>query len=268
MLPEAVHGQVTGQSGVESLSVLLVGSGPLHELLRGRLSGQKMSLQMCSWEGLLTQLAYARVDLLVLVAEELHEQKLLITQQAKSMLRSKGAICGLVTVSREMDAEDVVSWLGQVDDLLMGENVENERVFFARLKARLRPIGFRVDWHVGSDVVQRRDREVPVGGEVEQHVVGPIVVWPAKFEVRVSGKPVSLTLTQFRLLELLVRRPGWILTPVSIRETLGLESGESGDAVVKNHVYMLRRRLGKDAASLIETVRGVGYRIRAEESQG
>ncbi|WP_432798038.1 winged helix-turn-helix domain-containing protein [Poriferisphaera sp. WC338] len=261
----AVTGQIVDHADVELLRAMLVGEGNLCHQLHDRMMNQKMSLQTCGWDSVLSEVKHQDVGLIVLVAEENHEQKLLIAQQVRSMLRMKGKNCSVIAVSREIDAEDIVSWLGLVDDLLAGENIRNERLFFARLKARLRPAGYRIDWNVKRYASQSGIKSMASGEDVDQHIVGPIVVWPAKFEVRVSGARVMLTLTQFRLLELLMRRPGWILTPDTIRETLGLESGESGDAVVKNHIYMLRRRLGREAASLVETVRGVGYRIRAEE---
>lgn len=81
--------------------------------------------------------------------------------------------------------------------------------------------------------------------------------------VSLDGKELELTPTEFRLLWTLVRRPG---RPYSRSELLDTCRGDDANALERTidvHVRSLRKKLdGK--ASLIETVRGVGYRLRAE----
>jgi DNA-binding response OmpR family regulator len=86
----------------------------------------------------------------------------------------------------------------------------------------------------------------------------------ARRSVRVDGSAVELTALEFDLLASLVRDPGVVVRRASILE--GLWGPEFvGDAhLVDVHIANLRRKLGDDPAQprFIETVRGVGYRVR------
>jgi DNA-binding response OmpR family regulator len=86
-----------------------------------------------------------------------------------------------------------------------------------------------------------------------------------RHEVRVDGSAVSLTTTEFELLAALVADPG-IVVPRS--RLLGRVWGAefvADDHLVDVHIGNLRRKLGDDPAAprFVETIRGVGYRLRA-----
>jgi two-component system OmpR family response regulator len=90
--------------------------------------------------------------------------------------------------------------------------------------------------------------------------VGPIELDRAGQSVTVGGAPVDLTAREYALLESLMRRAGRILSRATLEELLyGFEADVSSNTV-EVHVASLRRKLGHD---VIETVRGMGYRIRA-----
>jgi DNA-binding response OmpR family regulator len=92
---------------------------------------------------------------------------------------------------------------------------------------------------------------------------GSIAVDPARHHVTVSGKPVRLTSVEFKLLTMLLRRPGRVQTRDRLlNEVWGYES-LIDTRTVDTHVRRLREKLGK-AAKAIETVRGFGYRLREE----
>ena len=89
---------------------------------------------------------------------------------------------------------------------------------------------------------------------------GPIEVELAEHRVRVEGQPVDLTITEFRLLSDLVRARGRVRSrDTLLSEVWGYDS-EVMSRTVDTHVRRLREKLGP-AASWLETVRGVGYRI-------
>jgi two-component system alkaline phosphatase synthesis response regulator PhoP len=76
---------------------------------------------------------------------------------------------------------------------------------------------------------------------------------------------VELTSLEFSLLEALVRDPGVVLVRQQVLDAVWGVDFLGDDHVIEVHVANLRRKLGDDAASprYIETVRGVGYRLRA-----
>lgn len=90
--------------------------------------------------------------------------------------------------------------------------------------------------------------------------LGPLEIDEAAHEARLEGKPVQLTPYEFKLLVTLAQNQGRVLT----RDHLIREVQGGGVSVVERaidtHVFGLRKKLGA-AADLIETVRGVGYRI-------
>jgi len=81
-------------------------------------------------------------------------------------------------------------------------------------------------------------------------------------KVTVSGKPVDLSQREFSILECLLRRPGQVLS----RDQLLDYAWPYGVALTPNtveaYIHLLREKLGTDAANQVETVRGVGYRLR------
>lgn len=99
-------------------------------------------------------------------------------------------------------------------------------------------------------------------------LVGKIAVDPLKYEVTVEGEPVQLTLVQFTILQALARRPGWVHSSDQLAEKLARQSGTARakctPAALKNHVYLLRQRLG-DARHQIHTVRGMGYTLKPDQ---
>ena len=108
-------------------------------------------------------------------------------------------------------------------------------------------------------VLRRRTAAVP--DESATLRAGVIAVDPRRHEVTVKGKPVALTVTEFRLLHFLARRPGWVFTRYQIVEAARGTDAAVTDRSVDVHVVSLRRKLG-DAGDCVETVRGVGYRFR------
>lgn len=105
--------------------------------------------------------------------------------------------------------------------------------------------------------VLRRSKKIETGEELE---VSGVVVDSQKHEVKVDGKSIVLTLKEFELLELLMNNRNIVLTRDKLlSEIWGYEYvGET--RTVDVHIRTLRQKLG-DKGYIIETVRGVGYRI-------
>ncbi len=112
-------------------------------------------------------------------------------------------------------------------------------------------------------VALRHARQLPAEGPVLE--VGPLRVDLARREVAVEGREVRLTPTEFKLLELLARNAGRVLTHAHIlREIWG--PGSTQAHLVRVHMAELRRKIEPDPARprLVLTEVGVGYRLRDE----
>ncbi|MGQ9920212.1 MAG: response regulator [Desulfobacca sp.] len=88
-----------------------------------------------------------------------------------------------------------------------------------------------------------------------------LVIHPGRHEVLVKGEPVDLTVTEFRLLHMLARRPGWVFTRSQIVNSVHGDDYPVSDRSVDVQVVGLRKKLGS-CGEYIETVRGVGYRFK------
>jgi two-component system, OmpR family, response regulator len=82
-------------------------------------------------------------------------------------------------------------------------------------------------------------------------------------EVNRAGRRIELTTREFSLLEHLMRSPGRVLTRIEICERVWEYNFDPGTNLVDVYVQRLRKKVDEDSpVKLIETIRGVGYRIR------
>ena len=94
--------------------------------------------------------------------------------------------------------------------------------------------------------------------------VGDIVLNPAERRVETSGKEITLTLKEFGLLEYFMRRPNQVVNREDLLTNLWDFNYDSFSNVVDVHVKNLRKKLHTGSTrSVLETVRGIGYRLRA-----
>src|SRR5262249_15012398 len=106
--------------------------------------------------------------------------------------------------------------------------------------------------------IMRRGEAKP---DDERITAGAITIDPARYEVSVNGKRISLTSLEFKLLRTLIQRRGRVQARDRLlNDVWGYES-VIDTRTVDTHVRRLRKKLGK-AADVIESVRGFGYRLR------
>jgi DNA-binding response OmpR family regulator len=148
----------------------------------------------------------------------------------------------LMLTARGEEIDRVVGLTVGADDYLVKPFSPRELV--ARIKALLRrPRAGPTD---GSPM--------PAGLELDE----------GRRSVRVDGRPIELTALEFDLLATLARDPGTVVRRSALLDRVWGPEFVADEHLVDVHVANLRRRLGDDAdrPRFVETVRGVGYRLR------
>ena len=110
-------------------------------------------------------------------------------------------------------------------------------------------------------VSRRSVHEEATGSTETQVLLGPVRIELPTRQVSVNGTPVQLTRKEFDLLALLAQRPGVVFRREQIISEVWRTSWEGTGRTLEVHVASLRAKLRMPA--LIETVRGVGYRLVA-----
>jgi two-component system, OmpR family, response regulator len=114
-------------------------------------------------------------------------------------------------------------------------------------------------------VLRRTRPDAPVG-------TGPLLTRGAvtldvgRHTCQVSGRELALTVTEFELLRALLESPGRVLSRAQLVELAYGAGHFISDRTVDSHVRRLRAKLG-EAAALVETVYGVGYRLAEPDSR-
>lgn len=112
---------------------------------------------------------------------------------------------------------------------------------------------------IGLRLAMARRRSGAGDGSVVR--IGPVAIDIDTYVVTASGRSLDLTFKEFELLRFLAERPGRVFTrPTLLREVWGYDF-YGGTRTVDVHIRRLRAKLGPEHEHLIETVRGVGYRI-------
>lgn len=114
----------------------------------------------------------------------------------------------------------------------------------ARVKAHLRRAG---------------EQEINVNN-TEEYISGSLSVNPARHKVMVNGREVILTYKEFELLCYLFENRGVVLTRDKILSKIWGYNFDGETRTVDVHIRTLRQKLG-EAGEIIETIRGIGYRI-------
>jgi two-component system phosphate regulon response regulator PhoB len=116
--------------------------------------------------------------------------------------------------------------------------------------------------------VLRRVRQTPPSGTGASVLrVGPIALNVEAASAALAGRELELTPTEFKLLQTLMERRGRVQSRRQLLEAAWGVTANITTRTVDMHVQRLRNKLG-EAAEWIETVRGFGYRFRADLPRG
>lgn len=112
-------------------------------------------------------------------------------------------------------------------------------------------------------VLRRSRKESDIVDDSKTIKVAELEIDPGRVEVKIKGEKVDLTQSEFRILQFLALRPGWVYTRAQIVEAIHGSNYAVTDRTIDFQMVGLRKKLGP-AGDRIETVRGVGYRFKDE----
>lgn len=155
----------------------------------------------------------------------------------------------ILFVTAKVEPEHIASGLDAGADDYLPKPFDT-LVLMARVHALLR----RNEW-----LNQEADQKPNVADAVI--AVGGLELNPDTVECRIHGQPIELTRSEFRLLQNLMQNQGKVLSRERLIEEIQGEGVNVIGRTVDTHVFGLRKKLG-DCGDMIETIRGVGYRVR------
>lgn len=168
-----------------------------------------------------------------------------VCQELRAGSRTRDIPIVMVTAKAE-ESDELVGLAMGADDYVT--KPYSLKVLIQRIKKELR---------------HRQTQEDPsVGGSVYE--AAGVVVDRHRHRASHQGRELILTPTEFRLLEVLLRQAGRAFTRHELMDAAIGEDAMVLERTIDVHIKSLRKKLG-EAADLIETVRGVGYRFREGE---
>jgi DNA-binding response OmpR family regulator len=165
-------------------------------------------------------------------------------------LRQAAATPVLMLTARSEEADRVIGLEVGADDYL------TKPFSMRELVARVRALVRRADLIRETLATDRAGNSQPL-------CHGALRLDPAAHTATFGGEPLDLSPTEFGLLGLLLRSPGRAFSRAYLLDTVWKEAYVGGDRSVDNVVLRLRKKLGPEGDA-IETVWGVGYRLRQE----
>jgi two-component system, OmpR family, response regulator ChvI len=169
-------------------------------------------------------------------------------------LREKSAIPAIFLTSKDDELDEALGLALGADDYIT--KPFSQRLLIARIRAILRRSDMRAR-PVSEDTPETR---------AEKIVRGRLAMDPARHRVTWDGRDVTLTVTEFLLLEALAQRPGFVKSRDQLMDTAYQDDVYVDDRTIDSHIKRLRRKFRAVDADFkaIETLYGVGYRFSEE----
>ena len=170
-------------------------------------------------------------------------------------LREKSESPVIFLTSKDEELDEALGLAMGADDYIT--KPFSQRLLIARIRAILRRSEAR------NGAASGREEEVVERAEIMR---GRLSMDPARHRVRWSGRDVSLTVTEFMILEALAQRPGVVKSRNQLMDIAYQEDIYVDDRTIDSHIKRLRRKFREVDADFkaIETLYGVGYRFAEE----
>lgn len=170
-------------------------------------------------------------------------------------LREKSAIPVIFLTSKDDELDEALGLAMGADDYI--SKPFSQRLLIARIRAILRRS--ELSSQTGED--ESSVEELP-----ERIVRGRLEMDPARHRVSWAGENVTLTVTEFMILESLAQRPGIVKSRDQLMDAAYTDDVYVDDRTIDSHIKRLRRKFRQvdDEFDAIETLYGVGYRFAEE----
>ncbi len=167
-------------------------------------------------------------------------------------VRQKTAMPVIFLTSKDDEIDEVLGLRMGADDYV--KKPFSQRLLVERIRALLR----RQEVISGDDVTEAEASQVMQRGELSMDPLRHAVVW--------KGKDVSLTVTEFLLLQALAQRPGFVKSRDQLMDVAYDDQVYVDDRTIDSHIKRLRKKMRSvdNDFSAIETLYGIGYRYNEE----
>ena len=163
-------------------------------------------------------------------------------------LRQSSQVPVIFLTSKDEEIDEVLGFHLGADDYI--RKPFSQRLLLERVKAVLRRV---------------RADEAPAGGEEKQVIKrGPLTLDPLRHSCAWNDQPVTLTVTEFLILQSLAQRPGFVKSRDNLMDAAYDDQVYVDDRTIDSHIKRLRKKFKAvdDSFDAIETLYGVGYRYR------
>ena len=167
-------------------------------------------------------------------------------------LRQKTSMPVIFLTSKDDEIDEVLGLRMGADDYV--KKPFSQRLLVERIRALLR----RQDAISGEDIEETEETKVMVRGQ--------LIMDPLRHSVSWKGQDVSLTVTEFLLLQALALRPGFVKSRDQLMDVAYDDQVYVEDRTIDSHIKRLRKKMRNtdDEFNAIETLYGIGYRYNEE----
>ncbi|MCA1956421.1 response regulator transcription factor [Zymomonas sp.] len=168
-------------------------------------------------------------------------------------LREKSMVPVIFLTSKDDELDEALGLASGADDYIA--KPFSLRLLIARIRALLRRTEARF---------QEKSEEAPQNSHII--VRGRLVMDPDRHQVSWDGEDISLTVTEFLILEALAQRPGFVKSRDQLMDTAYQDDVYVDDRTIDSHIKRLRRKFRQvdNQFKSIETLYGIGYRFAEE----